>query len=369
MFGSFNSLPFLIVSLCFILMICRNTKQRNMGKNTSQEDIFMAFVVYFIFIGLRNGVGYDWSAYVTFFDDCYTNYGDFVFRQENSNSEILFQYYLFCLKNLWNNVNFFFAVSTAIDLVVICWLFKKYSAFFMLSMLIYYTLFLDSVSVMRNMKSLSIFYLSIPFLIQRKAIPYFILNLIAFGFHASSIVFLPLYFFITRQFSKYAYIVLFVICHIVFLLKLNIFTNLLIAIGALLGGRISYVINGILFNTNFNDYSFLSVGYLERFCTGALMLFYYDRLTKKGRSIVTFYNLFFMFYIARFLFAEFDVLPMRGGLLFLISYCILLPQVYTFLKPRGKAILLLIIFAFSLMRVYSLTSGEEAYIYSNILFD
>lgn len=71
--------------------------------------------------------------------------------------------------------------------------------FFMLSMLIYFALFLDSVNVMRNMKSISFFYLSIPFLIQRKALPYFILNLIGFGFHTSSIVYFPLYFILTRS--------------------------------------------------------------------------------------------------------------------------------------------------------------------------
>lgn len=369
MFGSFNSLPFLIVSLCFILLVCRNTKWRTIGKDSLQDDIFIAFVVYFTFIGLRNGVGYDWPAYVEFFDDCHTDYFDFVARQENSNSEVIFQYYLFCLKSLWNNVNFFFAVSTAIDLIVICWLFKKYSVFFMLSMLIYYTLFLDSISIMRNMKSLSIFYLSIPFLIQRKAIPYFILNLIAFGFHTSSIIYFPLYFFITRQFSKRVYILLFVICHFVFLLKLKILTTVLFAIGGFIGGRVSHVIDGIVFMTDYNNYSFVSVGYFERLCTGVLMLFYYDRLMQKGKTIATFYNLFFMFYITRFLLAEFDVLPVRGSFLFMISYCILLPQVYAFMKPKGKIILLLIIFAFSLIRVHSLTFGEEAYMYNNILFN
>lgn len=108
--------------------------------------------------------------------------------------------------------------------------------FFMLSMLIYFALFLDSVNVMRNMKSISFFYLSIPFLIQRKALPYFILNLIGFGFHTSSIVYFPLYFILTKKYHKYVYWGIFLVGNFMVLSHINLFSNLLIQGASMIGG-------------------------------------------------------------------------------------------------------------------------------------
>lgn len=68
-----------------------------------------------------------------------------------------------------------------------------------------------------------VFYLSIPFLIQRKALPYFILNLIGFGFHTSSIVYFPLYFILTKKYHKYVYWGIFLVGNFMVLSHINLF--------------------------------------------------------------------------------------------------------------------------------------------------
>ena len=139
-----QSLPYVLVALCFIAIIAWNTRQRCRGIDTDNVDTFFGGIIYFLFIGLRHEVGYDWEAYDAFFHDCHTDFDSFVARLENSNAEPLFQYYMFFVKNsVWDNLSFFMTLSTLIDLVVICWLFRRYSSFFMLSMLIYFALFLD----------------------------------------------------------------------------------------------------------------------------------------------------------------------------------------------------------------------------------
>ena len=277
---------------------------------------------------------------------------------------------MFGVKSLiYDNVNFLFTVTTIFNFFVICWLFRKYSKFFLFSILIYYTLFLDNVSVMRNSISLSFFYLSIPYLVKRKAIPYFILNLIGVGFHTSSLVFFPLYYVVNRVFSKKVYWSFFIICNIIFLFHLNPFKDLIELTHYLPGERASRVLSDYIGNSIYYNYGFLSIGYIERVATGILMLCFYDRLIKSEKHIPHFYNLFFLFIGTRFLLAEFDVLPVRFGILFLISYCILLPQVYIYLRPQEKMLLLFLFFIYSICRIIGLTAGDyENYLYDNILF-
>lgn len=104
-----QSLPYVLVALCFIAIIAWNTRQRCRGIDTDNVDTFFGGIIYFLFIGLRHEVGYDWEAYDAFFHDCHTDFDSFVARLENSNAEPLFQYYMFFVKNsVWDNLSFFY---------------------------------------------------------------------------------------------------------------------------------------------------------------------------------------------------------------------------------------------------------------------
>lgn len=75
----------------------------------------------------------------------------------------------------------------------------------------------------------------------------------------------------------------------------------------------------------FNNYSAVSIGYLERMCSGILLLLFYDKLNALGKNMTLFYNLFFCMLFCRLFLAEFDTLPVRFSYLFMSSYCILYP--------------------------------------------
>lgn len=237
----------------------------------------------------------------------------------------------------------------------------------MLSMLIYFALFLDSVNVMRNMKSISFFYLSIPFLIQRKALPYFILNLIGFGFHTSSIVYFPLYFILTKKYHKYVYWGIFLVGNFMVLSHINLFSNLLIQGASMIGGRVLSSTEEYMVKSMFNNYSAVSIGYLERMCSGILLLLFYDKLNALGKNMTLFYNLFFCMLFCRLFLAEFDTLPVRFSYLFMSSYCILYPAIYKELNMRWKIVFLAVVCLYAVIRVFQL-GQDEHYLYHNVLF-
>ena len=54
----------------------------------------------------------------------------------------------------------------------------------------------------RNTKSFSLFLLSLPYLQNRKLLPYLLLNMTGCLFHISSMIYLPLYFVLYRKMSK-----------------------------------------------------------------------------------------------------------------------------------------------------------------------
>lgn len=152
-----------------------------------------------------------------------------------------------------------------------------------------------------------------------------------------------------------------------FLSHINLFSNLLIQGASMIGGRVLSSTEEYMVKSMFNNYSAVSIGYLERMCSGILLLLFYDKLNALGKKMTLFYNLFFCMLFCRLFLAEFDTLPVRFSYLFMSSYCILYPAIYKELNMRWKIVFLAVVCLYAVIRVFQL-GQDEHYLYHNVLF-
>lgn len=89
-----QSLPYVLVALCFIAIIAWNTRQRCRGIDTDNVDTFLGDHLLLVYWPSSRG-GIRLGSIRCIFHDCHTDFDSFVARLENSNAEPLFQYYMF----------------------------------------------------------------------------------------------------------------------------------------------------------------------------------------------------------------------------------------------------------------------------------
>ena len=96
----------------------------------------------------------------------------------------------------------FILTSLVINYIIVKIIFKESINKFM-SMYIYIcgTLYFFSMNGVRQTISLVLFYYSLKYIENRKIKKYFLINIIGMAFHNSAIIFLPLYFCLSRQYS------------------------------------------------------------------------------------------------------------------------------------------------------------------------
>jgi hypothetical protein len=224
--------------------------------------------------------------------------------------------------------------------------------------LVFYGLTFEA-DLMRNVKSLLLFLLSLKYIENRNWVKYFLLNFIGLSFHWSSFIFLPLYFFLHKPISLRTFIVLFIAGNIIFLLQISFIKPIILFIGNALGGTYQERVTTYLNSDIYGRSAVFSLGYLERFFTSAIILFYYGKLKMQSKSNILFLNAFII-YILLYLFGrEIEIFSLRFCALFAFSYWILIPQAIQVSDNIMKYILLL---------AFSILSVAKIHIQTNTIF-
>lgn len=179
---------------------------------------FIASIVLILFVGLRGNIDPDYGNYLSIFNHSDLNYG--------KNSDVEFGYYLL------NKVVLFFGLPfqsiiilmAAVGIFLKLVFFYKASPNYGLSLFIYFctVFFLFDFIAIRQAVALGLFMISIPFLFERKLIPYFLLLLVACQIHISAILLIPGYYLFSRKFSNWTLGTVVAICAVINLLKIKV---------------------------------------------------------------------------------------------------------------------------------------------------
>lgn len=365
-------MTFSVLFLFSIQFGSRNNKV-NLQIQFLQEQL--SFFILFVFLGLRGFIQSDWRSYYdaflkapTIFDgNKRMNY--FVNQGSYSGWEKGFLLLYILCKSMIPEWWFFQAVSFVFDFVIAFHFIKTFVSKHKVMGICFYFVFgalLYDVNLMRNSKSIMLFCLSLKFINSKKIIPYMLLNLLGMLFHASAVVYIPLYFILGRKPSKKLMIFIFMLGNAIYIFQIHWVQSILELVAGIISGRLGIITVGYLSSVKWTTGYGISIGYLERIMTFLLAIHFMDRLLQKQKDNNVILNLVFIYIFSMLFLSEMSILTDRIGPLFLFSYWVFYPQIYEFLSKEKKIVFLMIFFAYSVMKILS-GYGMLPCLYDNLL--
>lgn len=359
------SLPYLVL-LCFLFFLFLNETGKLKVLSAKQCNI-IAFVILLFFLGLRGHIYSDFISYYPFYEELPNV---FELNKSTFQKHILFEpgfiVYSSIVKTLVPSYYGWVFVNTLIDLIVLYITFKRYSKSIILSFIIFivFSGLLMEFNLYRNMKALDLFFLSIPYLLNRKLLPYVILNVLGCTFHSTSILYIPLYFILARSIPMVIIWGGIIVVNIIFLGDISVIGNIAESLNIFqnmnfYGKFVSHIANS---DTGYK----LSLGYIEKTIGVIMLSVLYSKLKNVNYSNVVFFNCYWLYYISSFFFYEIEVFTSRIPLLFVFGYWILYANIF-YLNYRLRQLIMLFIIVLSFIKVNMVNSIPPAR-YENILF-
>lgn len=357
------NIPYLIVA--FLLTVLCVVEFKSKSRLTKRLVIWSAYILMWLFIGLRGHVMTDFIIYYPYFEE-YPSLLNLSSSSFLNAYEPGFNLYTAIFKTFTDNYFCWVAFNTTIDLIVFSWFFRKYcrSMILPLIFLMAFNGLLMEFNLFRNMKAIDLFLISIPYLQQRRVIPYMLLNLLGVLFHSSAVIYLPLYFVLGRQISKYIVWGVVIVANLMFVLNVTFIGNILNNLD---------IIRSLAMYDKLSTYGeeaqkfTLSFGYLERTLTFILFTWLLPKLRSERKENLIFYNCYWLYYCITLVFFEVSVFVERFSYLFIFSYWVLYSNVFC-LKYRQRDIVNMGISLLVFLKIF-LSYGSKGEEYSNIIVD
>ena len=323
------------------------------------------------FLGFRGFIGADWINYYPNFRDVPTIYEyNWLQYAFSSYYEPFFQVFTSIIKSVYNNYFFYLFINVLIDAIILHYFFSRYSPTYAFSFLIFFVMggLAIEVDLLRNVKSIMLFLLSVKYIEQKKFLKYLLLNLCGAMFHLTSLLYIPFYFIAKRYLSRRVFIILFSIGVFILVFKINFFSHIVGGIGTILGERFSIMIEAYFFDGDYPPQG-LTIGLFDRILTTVLVVVYYNKIIDTRKVNIIFINAYIIYMLVFFYTSESNVVAARLGNLFYFSYWILVPLIYKSMKCKmNRAFFLAYLLIISCYKIGTQRSGSIVDEYENVIF-
>lgn len=379
-FSYIYSIPYILLFFIYFLLFLWENRIRR--KNTSIKGIrYIAIFIFIIFFGCRGYIDTDFAVYHPLYEDAPTifNSNGIVKYFSDINQDNLtriepgFKIFMIILKTCSSDYLFLQFVSSVIDVLFLDYIFKKYSPQYILSFILFFIFsgLIIELNLLRNIKSILLFIISLKYIQERNAIKFFILNGIGLLFHSSAIFYFPLYFFLHKKIPMVFVWIMFIIGNAIYLIQIKFITPIVIALGSLFGETYSLMAEVYSKSDLYNNGYGVTFGFFERLATFILFYSYYNKLDdhlQDKKLLNIFYNSFFLYSVSYLFLSEYTVFIDRITALFVFSYWILYAQLYEVLNHRLKTIFATVMLFFGTYKMYK-SNNFIIRNYQNILFD
>lgn len=275
------SVPYLLLLSLFILLTVVEYNYDN-NRKIRQCVRICCCALFVLFFGFRGFVGWDWVNYYPAYQEIVPLFSrGYLNNYDIGTFEGGFVTFMSIVKLISSNYHFFILVCVVIDVSILHVFFKRYSSNYTFSFLIFIALYLGAeLDILRNMKSIGLFLLSVKYIQQRRFLPYLLLMTLAFMFHSSTLFLFPLY-FVPRTLPRQCFIVVFVVGNLLYLSQIAYMAPLISEGGRLLGGKYAALTGAYLNSDLYAQARGISIGYLERTLTFVLVVLFYKKLNTR----------------------------------------------------------------------------------------
>jgi hypothetical protein len=360
------SLPyFIFLGYLLALMLVEFYK---ISRQQSVGDVRMLTRVSFVlFFGLRGFVCTDWYSYYPYFEQLKTLWSGGLWQTFSAPTyDAGFELYSVLVKSVCPSYFSWVFVSTAIDVALLHVVFKRYVRYYVFAFILFFVFHGEvmELNLMRNVKSILLFFLSLKYLQERKILPYMLLNLLGVSFHLSSLAYLPLYFVLHREFPRWLFWAAFIVGNILFLLQVRYIQPLFTMVGDIVGGQLPRMVKYYFANTAYG----ISIGYVERVISFTLIMLLLPALKRQGKSNLLFVNLYLIYMVSILYFGEAYSVMLRMSYLFIGAYWFLFPNILQVLRLKSNQLLLVCAFGvYAFIKILLLHPSAEMK-YDNLMF-
>jgi hypothetical protein len=366
------AIPYLIfLGYLFVLMF---VEFRQINRQQSTKSVRILTIAGFLFFfALRGWVFADWHIYYPIYDGIPklfdANFTS-IFSPNIAGVQVEygFRIYISIIKTIYEDYLFFQFVGSLIDIILLNIIVKRYSPKYYILPFILFCVFWGinlEINLLRNIKSILLFLLSLKYVAEKNAAKYFFINLIGFSFHASSILFFPLYFVLNKKIPAIVSWALFIVGNLLYVFGIAYLQPFLTAIAPFFSfsEKIRFVISNNLTNA---AYPF-TFGFFERFFTFCVLTTNYKKISENNDYARIFFNILIFYFVLLYYCFEFSELAARLSVLFVCSYWFLYSSLYTVLNRMYKQLFLVLLLSIS---VYKMAVAHHTYVYEydNILF-
>lgn len=365
------SVPYLLYLLFLIYFLFKENQYINNKRSIKKIELIIVLSL-LLFIGLRGFVYTDWITYYDFFQKLPTIYEWESWTLEsvkiNWGFEEGFILYSIILKSIFPNYFGWVFIGTIVDIIVIHSILKRNVKYYVLGIIAFYIWggLTIEFNLYRNSKAIILFLLSIKYIKEKDICKYLFFNIIGCFFHITSLIYLPLYFILNKKINLKIIWMLFIIGNVIYLFQIPYIKNVILIVTSYIGGRLDALVNFYFSSSHHSENYGITIGYIERTFSFILWAILYRRYSNNFSTI---YSNLFLIYLGIFLFfSEVSIILQRLPLLFIFSYAIIYPQIFTCFKHRlYKKIFYVVFFIYAIMKV-AVANIEVFSKYDNLLF-
>lgn len=361
------STPYIVLNIILIVLSVLSFTFKT--KLSHKILAILSMVVFVVFFGFRGYVQTDTLNY-------YTLYGNIPNILEgipyDSHFDTGFLIYMSLIKSLGFCYDQFILISSVIDLILLTILFRQYFSYKYYALYIYLFIIFTGLeyefNLMRNIKSVLIFLISIKHIYSRDFGKFLILNLIGISFHWSSIVFFPLYFILHKEISLKSLCIIFFIGITIYVLMPYLLNPLLRFLADNFQGyRFAEKIDLYLDINRYASGKIFSLIDIVTVIWYAIILITYNQVRKTTPEIVCFINLFVMYFIFCCMSSGMVLFKQRVAILFEPTCWLLFIWLINSQKRVIKAIIFSILVVFGMLLLYRKTKDDVLFQYDNFI--
>lgn len=334
-------------------------------KDKVVDFVFLIIIIfYFVLLaGLRDNTGWDFDNYALIFT-------------ERSSFEYLLTFGMepgFILLNILissidNDYAYMFLVFSILSVSIKVSSFYKWSPYFILSFLYYYSLFFltKDMGQIRQALAVSILMLSYPFLINKRFAPFFLIVITACSIHISSILFLFSYFFVNIDIKRKTYILLLLVSVIIAFLNVNLLlSSILEQLDSIpLARRALYYFA----NEKETGRIGLTLGVLWKVFIFSAVMYKWNSLNEKVAHFRAFFNVYFVGFFVFLCLNSNRIFAGRLTESYFIIECLIVPfLIYSFRRISEKLIFIFFVFSYLFLKLSQFVSDEHYSDYMSIL--
>jgi len=333
---------YLFANILLILFVCLSSFFK-LRKNQIVIFTIVLFVFFIVHDGLRWETGTDWVNYYKYFNDC-----KFINSDEIYHYDIGYQYLNKYIRILSDNYTIFLLIHAIIIYSLFFNSISKYSTNKFISFFLLYSLMLPYLGMNRQYITLAISIFTLRYIVNEEYLKAFIIISIAFIFHSSIILFIPVLFLNFKISTK--------------IIIYGLIISILISISGLLNSipqSLFYIFGETIKNKAINYISnpeasanvkiiFTTLGIIKRLFWLLIILKYRKILEQKTPYFNLMFNMYFIgtFFYLIFNNSIFQIIIERGLIYYNISEIFLIPLLLLLSRNTTTKIIIIMMIVF-----------------------